>query len=55
LQIKSAIAVNPGWQQKMKVRKSEVALPSLITLLKLLTSVPGVDQVVAVNSISSLI
>lgn len=37
-QIKSAIAVNPDWQQKMK----------------LLTSVPGVGQVVAVSLISSL-
>jgi transposase len=37
-QIKSAITVNPDWQQKMK----------------LLTSVPGVGEVVAVSIISSL-
>ena len=37
-QIKSAIAINEYWQQKMK----------------LLTSVPGVGEVVAVTSISSL-
>ena len=37
-QIKSAIAVNPGWKQKMD----------------LLTSVPGIGEVVAVTLISSL-
>ena len=50
-QIKSAIAklaegiaVNDNWKQKMKVREGEVASPSLITLLDLLTSVPGIDE-----------
>jgi transposase len=53
-QIKEAIAVDENWQQKMKVREGEVASPSLITLLKLLTSVPGIGEVVAVTLISSL-
>ena len=53
-QIKSAIAINENWRQKMKVREGEVASPSLITLLELLTSVPGVGEVVAVSLISCL-
>jgi len=53
-QIKSAIALNQHWQQKMKVREGEVASPSLITLLKLLTSVPGVGEIVAMTLVSSL-
>ena len=61
-QIKSAIAINEDWKQKMKVREGvlkdtpsdKVASPSLITLLALLTSVPGIGEIVAVTLISSL-
>jgi transposase len=53
-QIKFEIALNEDWKRKMKVREGEVASPSLITLLNLLTSVPGIGEVVAVTLISSL-
>ena len=43
-QISSAIAINEDSKQKMKAREGEVASLSLITLLDLLTSVPGIDE-----------